>query len=207
LRPDLVIGSVPYKAEVVDGLLRRGLTVLAMNPRTLKDIFSDITMLGRLLGREKQAGRLGRRMRVRFDRVVARRGRAKRRPRVYCECWPKPLMTSPRWVEEMVELAGGRFVPRGGGRKVTEREVLSAKPEIVVLAWAACGLRVDARKLLRRPGWQDLPAYRNRQLFVVSDEALNTPAPPVAEGLEHLAQIIHPELFGEPRDAKVRRVL
>lgn len=198
LQPDLVIGSVPYKAETVEALLRRGLTFLAMNPRTLADIFSDIEMLGSMVGRERRARQLGRQLRGRLSAVKTRSSRAKTRPRVYCESWPKPLMISPRWVEEMVTLAGGRFVPAGGGRKVEEREVLAARPEIMVIAWAACGLRVDRRKALRRPGWENLPAIRHRQVYVVTDELLNTPALPVAEGLEYLAQIIHPEIFGPP---------
>ena len=205
LKPDLVLGSVPYNPDVVAGLLRHGLTFLAMNPRTLADIFSDIEMLGRLLGRERQAKRVTRQMRVQFDRVVARRGRIRRRPRVYVEVWPKPLIVAPPWVEEMVALAGGRFVPRGGGRKVTEQEVLSAKPEIILLAWAASGMKASPRKVLRRPAWNNLPALRNRQLYVVSDETVNTPSPVVVSGLERLAKIIHPEIFGPPRGAKVRR--
>jgi len=206
LQPELVIGSVPYRSEVIEGLLRRGLTFLAMNPRSLSDIHSDVTLLGRLVGREKQAKALNHRLRAQVRRVARQARRARDRPRVYCECWPKPLMTSPRWVEEMVELAGGRFVPAGGGRTVTPREVKAAQPEIIVLAWAACGMRVDAHKVLSRPGWRNLPAVRRSQIYVVSDESLNTPALPIAEGLERLARIIHPELFGEPRDSKVARI-
>lgn len=206
LKPDLVIGSVPYRTEVIEGLLRRGLTFLAMNPRSLSDIHSDINLLGRLVGREKQAKALNQRLRARIRRVAARARRARNRPQVYCECWPKPLMTSPRWVEEMVTLAGGRFVPAGGGRRVSPREVRAARPEIIILAWAACGMRVDARKVLHRPGWREFPAVAQAQVYVVSDETLNTPAPPIAEGLERLARIIHPERFGKPRDSKVARI-
>ena len=206
LQPDLVIGSVPYRAEVVEALLRRGLTFLAMNPRTLKDIFSDIAMVGRFMGREKQAKRLAREMKRKIQQIAARARRARRRPRVYIEVWSNPLIVAPPWVEEMVALAGGRFVPRGGGRKVTEREVFSAKPEIAILAWAACGLHVDTRKVLRRPGWAGGPAFRRRQVYLVSDETVNTPSPVVTGGLERLAKIIHPEIFGPPEDDKVVRV-
>jgi iron complex transport system substrate-binding protein len=204
LKPDLVIGSVPYNPEVVSGLLGHGLTVLAMNPRTLADIFSDILMLGRLLGRERQAKRVVQRMQARFDRVVAARGRIGRRPRVYVEVWANPFIVAPPWVEEMVTLAGGRFVPRGGGRKVTQQEVLAARPEIVILAWAARGLNVDTRKVLRRAGWGQVPAFRRGQVYLVSDETVNTPSPVAADGLERLARIIHPEIFGAPdADPKV----
>jgi len=182
LRPDLVIGSIPYKAETVHALLGRGLTFLAMTPRSLADITSDILLLGRLLGRERRAHTLVRDMEKRMQRIAARARRARRKPRVYIEIWSNPFIVAPRWVEEMVALAGGRFVPvpdSDAARMVNERDVLSARPEIIILAWAACGMRVNAKKVLQRPSWNQLPAVRRRQVFIVSDEAVNTPGPPV----------------------------
>ncbi|MGH9813935.1 MAG: ABC transporter substrate-binding protein, partial [Candidatus Acidiferrales bacterium] len=134
LRPNLVIGSVPYNPEVVRGLLRRGLTFLAMNPRTLADVFSDIEYLGRLLGREKRAAKVARDMRARMDKIAERAPNGRNRPKVYCESWPKPRLVSPAWVEEMVELAGGRFVPRGKSpseRAVSDEAVRRARPDVV----------------------------------------------------------------------------
>lgn len=209
LKPDLVIGSVPYKGSVVRELLRRGLTFLAMNPRRLTDVFSDIEHLGRLLGRRKRAAKVVRHMRTLMEKIAERAPNGRHRPRVYCESWPKPRLVSPAWVEELVTLAGGRFVPQAKSpseRAVTDQAVLRAKPEVVILGWAACGLRVDARKVLQRPGWSKLPAVQNRRVFVISDEALNTPGPPLAEGLDILARIIHPEVFGEPAHPKVAQV-
>ena len=209
LKPNLVIGSVPYREEVVRGLLRRGLTFLAMNPRTLTDVFSDIEHLGRLLSREKRAAQVVRRMRTRMERIAQQIPNSRHRPRVYCECWPKPRLVSPAWVEEMVALAGGRFVPKTKSpseRIVSEQAILRTRPDVIILGWAACGLRVDPRKVLHRPGWSNLPAVRNRQVYVVSDEALNTPGPPLVQGLEILARIIHPEVFGPPSHSKIVRV-
>jgi len=209
LKPSLVIGSVPYREEVVRGLLRRGLTFLAMNPHRLADVFTDIEHLGRLLGREKRAAQVVAKMHARMDRIARRAENGRPRPKVYCESWPKPRLVSPAWVEELVELAGGRFVPRAKSpteRAVSDAAVRRARPDVIILGWAACGLRVDARKVLQRPGWSRLPAVRSGRVLVVSDEVLNTPGPPLAGGLELLAQIIHPEIFGEPTSEKVRRV-
>jgi len=180
-----------------------------MNPRRLADVFSDIEHLGRLLGREKRGAQVVGDMRARMSRIAKRAPNTRRRPKIYCESWPKPRLVSPAWVEEMVGLAGGCFVPRAKSpseRAVTDQAVLRAGPDVVILGWAACGLRVDARKVLARPGWNKLPAVRNGRVFVVSDEALNTPGPPLAGGLELLARIIHPEVFGRPVNPKVVQV-
>src|SRR5215469_17454414 len=55
LKPGLVIGSVPYKQETVAKLLKHPLNFLAMNPRSLADVYSDVHMLGGIVGREKAA--------------------------------------------------------------------------------------------------------------------------------------------------------
>jgi iron complex transport system substrate-binding protein len=209
LKPDLVIGSVPYRAETIDAIIRRGLTFLAMTPRSLADIFSDIRLVGRLLGRERRAGALVREMKKRLARIAGRARGARRKPRVYVEIWSNPFIVAPRWVEEMVALAGGRLVPVPASeveRKVAEADVLRARPEVIVLAWAACGMRVNAKRVLARPRWQRLPAFRRRRVYILSDENLNTPGPPIVAGLERLARILHPEIFGPPEDAKVRQV-
>src|SRR5258706_12713408 len=66
LRPTLVIGSVPYKQETVGKLLEQRLNFLAMNPRTLADIYEDIRLLGGIARRSTQAAALIRKMRSEF---------------------------------------------------------------------------------------------------------------------------------------------
>src|ERR1700728_1341424 len=112
------------------------------------------------------------------------------RPRVYCEAWPKPRISSPPWVAELVEIAGGRMAVTPG-RRVADEEVAAAKPDIIVLAWAASGDKSKPTSALRNPAWQDLPAIKNRRVFVIRDELLNTPGPPLIEGAWELSKIIH----------------
>src|SRR5260370_25572949 len=58
LRPTLVIGSVPYKQETVAKLLQQPFAFLAMNPRTLADIETDIRLLGGITHRTTATERL-----------------------------------------------------------------------------------------------------------------------------------------------------
>jgi iron complex transport system substrate-binding protein len=115
---------------------------------------------------------------------------AKRRPRVYCEAWPKPRISSPPWVRELIEIAGGKMVGAAGER-VTDEEVARARPDIIVLAWAATGDRAKPASALRNPAWQDVPAVKNRRVFVIRDELLNTPGPPLIKGAWELFRAIH----------------
>lgn len=175
-----------------------GAPLLAMNPRSLEDVYADIRMLGRITGRGVRAEAVVGAMRKGFQAIARRAARAKFRPRVYCEAWSNPRITSPPWVNELVEIAGGRAV-LPGGQMVSDAEVAQAQPEIIVLAWAATGTRAKPRTVLENPLWRDLPAVRDRRVAVIRDEWLNTPAPVLLKGARVLFRILHPELASGPR--------
>ncbi len=202
LSPDLVIAGVPYGPETVKGLLARGIRLLATSPRTLADVYGDIRSIAGVVGRQKQGERMVAGMRREIAKVKRRAARARRKPRVYCEVWPRPLRTSEPWVAELVQAAGGRFVPAPAGRPVTSREVVAARPEIIVLAWAATGDRARSDLVRKRPRWKNLPALRAGRVRVIRDEWLNTPAPVLMRGLHALAAVIHPEIFAAPAVSK-----
>lgn len=193
LRPTIVIGSVPYKPEVVAKLLELPAAFIATNPRSLSDIEADIRLLGRITNRTVAAENLIREMRRSLLQVARQARRARRKPRVYCEAWPNPRIASPPWVRELVEIAGGRMVP-AAGQRITDEAVARAKPEVIVLAWAATGDRAKPSKALENPAWQDVPAIRSGRVVVVRDELLNTPGPPLLQGAAALLRAIHPEL-------------
>ncbi len=190
LRPTLVIGSVPYKQETVAKLLEQPLNFLAMNPRTLADVEEDIRLLGRIAGRVSAAEQVVRKMRRELASIVRKAGPAKRPVRVYCEAWPNPRISSPPWVAELVKIAGGEMVVPAG-EKVSEEQVAAARPEVIVLAWAATGAKANPKKAYAVAAWKDLPAIRARRVHVISDELLNTPGPPLVRGATELWKVLH----------------
>ncbi len=108
LRPDVVIGSVPFKTGAVEKLLALPVAFVAMNPRLLADVYSDIRLLGRIAGRAAAAEKLIHQMRREFAAISAKARRMKSRPKIYCEAWPNPRITSPPWVRELAAIAGAR---------------------------------------------------------------------------------------------------
>jgi iron complex transport system substrate-binding protein len=194
LRPTLIVGSVPFKSEVVQKILEAPVPFLALNPRTLSDVESDIRMLGGLTGAKKKADGLVLEMRERFERVRGVARDVNFRPRVYAEAWPNPRISSPPWVKELIAIAGGEMIVPAG-EKVSDEDVAQARPEVIVLAWTAAGGRSKPIQALENPAWQSVPAVKNGRVVVVSDELLNTPGPPLMQGAEELLRAIHPELL------------
>ncbi|HVS87401.1 MAG TPA: ABC transporter substrate-binding protein [Candidatus Acidoferrum sp.] len=190
LKPTLVIGSVPFKQETVAKLLEQPLNFLAMNPRTLADIENDIRLLGGIVSRAHAADRVVRRMQGEFARIAGKTRGRKRRIPVYCEAWPNPRISSPPWVAELVTMCGGEMVVPPG-EKVSEDQVAEGRPEVIVLAWAATGDKADPRQTYGVKAWQDVPAVRAKRVYVVHDELLNTPGPPLVKGVLELWKLLH----------------
>ncbi len=202
LRPTILIGSVPFATETVSKLLAQPVAFLALNPRTLSDVEANIRTLGRLTNCASAGEKLIARMRGRF-REIAKRAKisARRRPRVYCEAWPNPPISSPPWVAELVSLAGGEFAT-APGRRVSDEDVARAQPDLIVLAWTATGDRADPSQALRNPAWKDTPAVRNQRVVVIRDELLNTPGPPLVEGAWELFRAVQATQQGRPPERK-----
>jgi iron complex transport system substrate-binding protein len=197
LEPTLVIGSVPYKQETVAKLLEQPFPFLAMNPRTLADIETDIRLLGGIARRTAAAEQVVKEMRQAFSQIENKTRGRKQRMRVYCEAWPNPRISSPPWVAELVNICGGEMVVPAG-EKITEAQVAFAKPEVIVLAWAATGSKADPKQAYKVTAWKNVPAIQNRHVHVIRDELLNTPAPPLVQGARELWNVLHSQNRSEP---------
>jgi iron complex transport system substrate-binding protein len=198
LKPTLVIGSVPYKQETLAKLLEHPLSFLATNPRSLADIENDIRILGRIAGHATQAELVVRKMRREFDSIAKAVRSTKKKLRVYCEAWPNPRISSPPWVAEMVRICGGEMVVPAG-QIISDEQVADARPDVIVLAWAATGDRAKPQKAYDVATWKELPAIRNKRVYVVRDELLNTPGPPLLAGAKELLRIFRKIALQEKR--------
>lgn len=193
LRPDLVIAAVPYQENSLAEILKSGARFLGLAPRSLADIYADIAMIAAIVDARPQGDYVIQRMQ---HSVAAVRAKAQllSLPRVFCEEWGKPLIASQKWVAELVEAAGGKFVGIPGA-KISFNEVEAAAPEVLIAAWCGTGDRVPLERIIAQRGWEQTPAVRTQRVCCIRDEYLNTPAPTLVRGLHALAAAIHPEHF------------
>lgn len=186
--------------EVVNaaGKLARPPAIVSLNPRSLPELLDDIQRVGAATERSKIAEALVDDLRARIAHVGRRE--PERRPRVVCLEWFEPLYTAGHWVPEMVALAGGHDVLGRAGEpsaKISWEDVVLARPEVLLLM--PCGFDVrrtvkESTPLRALPGWNDLPAVRNENVFALNGNAyFSRPGPRLVNGLEILARIIHPE--------------
>ena len=192
-KPDLVIAAVPYQEAAVSEILKAGARFLGLAPRTLGDIYTDIAMIAGMVDAPARAEQVIAHMERAIEEVRVQAANRKKK-RVYCEEWGKPLITSQPWVAELVAAAGGQFLGEPG-RQIPPHDVLENDPEVIIAAWCGAGNRVPLTKIVRERGWAQTTAARNGQVYCISDELLNTPAPTLLQGVHALAAAIHPEIF------------
>lgn len=207
LRPDLVVGFSDLQAELARDLIRRGVPVLVTNQRSVAEILQTIRLAAAAVGRAEAGEQLASALAEGLARVAAEAAGLPRRPRVFFEEWPDPLIAGIRWVSELVELAGGvdvcaesRASHAAAGRIYAPEEVARRAPEVVVASW--CGRKARASVMVARPGWGEVPAVRNGQLYEVKSALILQPGPAaLTDGIACLARILGAAARGERFDA------
>jgi iron complex transport system substrate-binding protein len=176
--------------------------ILWLTPKSLEQIFDNLRELGAATGRSATAETLIAEGRARLAKIEAATREVASRPRVFCMEWMDPVYCCGHWVPEMVRIAGGfDELGREGADsvRVPWQDVLAWKPEILIVM--PCGFDLEktveeAQRLRAYPGWDDLPAVRDGQVYAVdANSYFARPGPRVVEGTELLAHLLHPELF------------
>lgn len=182
LTPDLVLAFSDLQADVSAELARRGIAVVTFNQRSVAEILQMIRMLGGLVGSQAEAERLADRLAADLDRIRDAASRFPARLRVFFEEWDNPLISGIRWVEELVEIAGGTPIfPELAGaalakdRIVDPAEVARRDPQIIFASW--CGKRMRKPTIQSRPGWRAVSAVRDDRIFEIKSTYILQPGP------------------------------
>src|SRR4026209_1865153 len=171
LKPDLVLGFSDLQADIARDLAKAGLNIMIFNQRSVDEILSMILTLSSIVGAAYKGEELVKTLEAGLQEIRDAAGRLPRRPKVYFEEWDEPMISGIRWVSELVEIAGGRDIfsdlsrsQSASGRIVSDPAlVVQREPEVMLASW--CGKKFRPERVAARPGWQEVPAVRNGQLF------------------------------------------
>lgn len=221
LQPDLILTqelcevcAVSYKTvERAARMFETDVRVVSLEPKTIEDIFANLLAVGELTGKKERADEVVRQLDARLRAVASALEGVKTRPRTLMLEWLEPAFAPGHWVPEQVLMAGGDHAfGRAGQPSVTTSaaEIRDYAPEVIVLI--PCGYyKEDILRQLpqsRLPeGWSDLPAVRQGEVWAVDATSyFSRPGPRVVDGVEILARILHPEIFGAPTEREAVRV-
>jgi iron complex transport system substrate-binding protein len=196
LRPDLVLTFSDVQAEITRQLVLRGVTVLNFNQRSIAEILDMITLLARLVGKHSQGQALVESLQSGLKAIAASAQTFPLRPRVFFEEWKDPLISGIRWVEELVEIAGGLVLfpelaacGKAQDRVVDPAAVAERDPEVILASW--CGMKVNKALIRSRPGWDSTSAIRNGHVYEIKSTYILQPGPAsLTEGVRQIHAIL-----------------
>ena len=196
LRPDLVLAFSDLQADIARELIRRGYPVFTFNQRSVAQILQMIRMVGALVGRTEAGEALAARLEAGLEGIREKAATFPRRPTVFFEEWDDPLISGIRWVDELVEIAGGdpifpelRDKPLGKDRIVDPADVAARNPDVIVASW--CGKAMKRRTIVERPGWDAIAAVRDGHIHEIKSACILQPGPAsLTEGVTQLHAIL-----------------
>jgi iron complex transport system substrate-binding protein len=196
LKPELVLAFSDLQAEITGELIKRGYPVFTFNQRTVDEILQMIRVLGGIVGCPEKANALARELQCGLERIREAAARLPRHPRIYFEEWDDPLISGICWVDELVEIAGGRpvFPELRAGRLAKERfvtseQVIAAAPDVIIGSW--CGKPLRREKIAARSGWDRIPAVKTGHLHEIKSAYILQPGPAaLTEGIGQIHRIV-----------------
>ena len=197
LEPDCVFGFSDLQADIASALIKKGVQVTVFNQRSVPEIFSVLYQVAAMVGQGERGVELLQAMQAGLDEIQATARTLPRRPRVFFEEWDEPHISAIRWVSELVGIAGGDdcFPELGAQAMGKDRiiadpgEIVRRNPDIIVGSW--CGKKFRPEKVAARPGWEDVDAVRNGQLFEIKSADILQPGPAaLTDGVRQLHRIV-----------------
>ena len=197
LRPDCVIGFSDLQADIAAQLIRKGIQVTIFNQRSVAEIFSMMYQLSAMVGQLERGLALIHAMQQRLRAIERAASSLKRRPRVFFEEWHDPHISCIAWVSELIGIAGGDDCfpelakePMGKDRIIGDGlEIVRRDPDIIFGSW--CGKKFRPELVAARPGWENVAAVRNGQLFEIKSSEILQPGPAaLTDGVEKLHRFI-----------------
>ena len=195
-RPDLVVVTPARQAahQLVDPMERIGVPIIVLMQRSVREIFANIRLLGRVAGLPERGENLAGRLEARLASTLLR-VKDRKPPRVVMITGRLGngllLVARPgTYTGDAIELAGGRFALEGRGAiaQVSPEAILAADPDVLLYA----GSLAQRDELIARPGWSEMRAVTTKRAHTVSRAELLIPGPRTIDGIEHLAALLHP---------------
>jgi iron complex transport system substrate-binding protein len=196
LKPDLCIAiKEGNPIAVIRRMEALKIPVYAVDPHGFDSIGAMLTEIGGLLNAATQAADINAEMTARIDRVRTRVAETKARPRVFFQIGVSPIVAAGTntFIHELIEMAGGVNTTAGPipYPRINREKVLALAPEVVIITSMA---RLETFEGVKKEWqrWTDLPAARSGRIHLVNSDIYDRASPRLVEGLEQLAELIHP---------------
>ncbi len=198
LQPDLVIGSRIFPRDSDAKLQELNIPVLILDSQqSFEGIYDMIESMGQVLSVPDKAEALVMEIENKVQNV-SEKVKDVSRPRVYYVVGFGEAgdftAGGDTFIGTIIEMAGGDNVAKDlQGWQYSLEKLIEQDPDIII-----CSKYYDAKAGIEQAqGYKDLRAVKEGRLLEIDNNLLDRQGPRLADGLEELAKLIHPELFAD----------
>ncbi len=168
LEPDLVI-LADFHEKIMAAMKAKGFNVFVYDSQSIEHSFETITTFGTLFNKQEQAQKVIQKNKKEIDLIQKKLSKSVqgKRKRVIRLMGRNKVMTpgSDSFQNELIRLAGGippDFGKKGSVIEVTQKEWVNFNPQVI---YGCGGDKEAARKFFSCPGWDQVDALKNQQVF------------------------------------------
>ncbi len=195
LSPDLVIGSAFLDESIREQLDNAGVKVVTIyTDDSFEGTYKDIKSIGNIINHSDTANKVVLGMQDKVETIKNKVAKAKTKPSVYLTvgfgAGGEFTATGDTFIHQMIEMAGGENIASDGKQwSFSLEKIVERNPDILIYSKV-----LDENELINTVGYKDLDSVKNGKVFSIESNLIERTGPRLAEGLEELVKIIHPEL-------------
>jgi len=198
LKPDLIVSSDLVPRAQLDQLEAQGVPYFIFAARTMEDVIKDLRLAGSLTGHSLEAESLVAGLQARINAVTNKTLAAGvEKVRTYVEYYPLWTYGPGSFGNDVIRLAGGANIASNASNEypeLTTEFIIAQDPQVIVYTTGPM-TTTTAADFADRSGWSNTFAVSHDKIYSIDDNLMSRYGPRVVDGLEQLAEIIHPELF------------
>ncbi len=192
----LLMSAMAQTEDQVKQLEAAGIQCVVSDAKDINGVYQSITLIGAITGRDEDAFNVLTNMEATLSELSVHAGELQGKS-VYFEVSPLQygLWTAGKgtFMDEVATMLGltNVFADATGWAEISEEQVLKANPDVIVTIAMYFGEgQTPVEEILSRPGWQDVTAVKNGDIFNLPNNELSRPGPRIADGATALFDFI-----------------
>ncbi|MCL2055301.1 MAG: ABC transporter substrate-binding protein [Oscillospiraceae bacterium] len=176
-----------------DALEEAGMNAVYLpNPNSIDSVLLDIAFLAEYTGKIEEGERLMNEINLAVDDILERTSQIAAKKTVYFETGQDPSYSfgAGTFLNDLLATCGGVNIYAGeaGVLASLPQSVIAANPDVIMTSVAYDGY--DYNEIKSRPGWSDINAVKNGEVYYVDRNAL-MPSQSLVQGLYLLAEAFY----------------
>ena len=204
VQPELILAEAIHEKTVLPALENLKLTVIVMSAKSLDTVLNDIKLVGQVNGKSQAAATLVDSLNARIQAIVSKTDTLtpEQRVKVLYVVWHDPIWTMGRetFINDLIWESGGVNIFAADfekSRVVSLEAIIQKNPQVILVSGMGTTGDLIYKNIMKETRLSGVDAMRNNRIYKISDANLiERPGPRIVDGLEEVAKLLHPEIFG-----------